>query len=99
MATSIQIMRLFNSSYAIKRQSGICQGQRSSQSAYGPTLPSGWELVAAADFNGDDKPGLCALQRRHASNSDLVSEQQRLRERRLRPNSSGQLEPGGGSRF
>ena len=31
-------------------------------SAYGPTLPSGWELVATADFNGNGKPGLCALQ-------------------------------------
>ena len=25
-------------------------------SAYGPTLPNGWELVATADFNGDSKP-------------------------------------------
>ena len=25
-------------------------------SAYGPTLPSGWELVAAADFNWDGHP-------------------------------------------
>jgi hypothetical protein len=24
--------------------------------AYGPTLPAGWELVAAADFNGGGKP-------------------------------------------
>ena len=24
--------------------------------AYGPTLPSGWELVATGDFNGDGKP-------------------------------------------
>jgi YVTN family beta-propeller protein len=25
--------------------------------AYGPTLPSGWQLVAAGDFNSDRKPG------------------------------------------
>jgi hypothetical protein len=25
-------------------------------SAYGPTLPPGWELVAAADFNGNGNP-------------------------------------------
>ena len=24
--------------------------------AFGPTPPSGWDLVAAADFNGDGKP-------------------------------------------
>ena len=24
--------------------------------AYGPTLPSGWQLVAVGDFNGDGKP-------------------------------------------
>jgi hypothetical protein len=23
---------------------------------YGPTLPSGWQLVGTADFNGDGKP-------------------------------------------
>ena len=25
-------------------------------SAYGPTLPGGWELVATGDFNGDGYP-------------------------------------------
>jgi FG-GAP repeat. len=25
-------------------------------SAYGPTVPIGWELVATADLNGDGKP-------------------------------------------
>ena len=29
---------------------------------YGPALPSGWQLVAVGDFNGDSKPGLCPLQ-------------------------------------
>jgi hypothetical protein len=24
--------------------------------AYGPNVPSGWQLVAAADFNGNGKP-------------------------------------------
>jgi hypothetical protein len=25
-------------------------------SAYGPILPSGWQLLAVGDFNGDSKP-------------------------------------------
>ena len=56
IATAIRIMHLFNPCYPIKRRCGICQDQRSLASAYGSTLPTGWELVAAADFNGDNKP-------------------------------------------
>ena len=39
-----------------KQQSGICQDQRSSAALFGPTLPSGWALVATNDFNGNGKP-------------------------------------------
>ena len=40
------------------RQTAIwyLDGVRYISSAYGPTLPSGWALQAAADFNADGKP-------------------------------------------
>jgi hypothetical protein len=38
------------------QQSGIYQGERSSELAFGPTVPGGWALVATADFNSDGHP-------------------------------------------
>jgi hypothetical protein len=32
---------------------GYLSGTTVIRAAYGPTLPGGWQLVAAADFNGD----------------------------------------------
>ena len=39
-----------------KQHFGIYRDRRFIGSAYGPSLPNGWELVGAADFNGDNKP-------------------------------------------
>jgi len=46
---------LFNST---SRQTAIwyLSGPTFIGSAFGPTPPSGWALVATADFNGDGKP-------------------------------------------
>jgi hypothetical protein len=38
-----------------KQQSGIYQGERSSEVPLGP-VPGGWALVATADFNSDGHP-------------------------------------------
>ncbi len=39
-----------------KQRSGIYQGERLIGGAYGPSIPSGWALVATADFNSDGRP-------------------------------------------
>ena len=68
-------------------------------SAYGPTVPIGWELVATADLNGDGKPDYVLYNASTRQTADLVSEQQRLRRWWVRPNTSGRVEFGWGSRF
>ena len=48
---------------------------------------AGAARAAISDFNGDGHPDFGASEGQHASNSDLVSEQQRFHQRRVRPDS------------
>ena len=43
-------------------------------SAYGPTPPGGWALVATGEFNNDGKPDFVIYNAEHPPNGDLVSE-------------------------
>jgi hypothetical protein len=66
---------LFNASTrqsAIWYLSGV-KGVTFIGSAWGPTPPSGWALLATGEFNNDGKPG--HLQCEHSPDSDSVSEQ------------------------
>ena len=57
---------LFNSS---TRQTAIwyLSGNMIIGSAWGPTLPSGWALVATGDFNGDGKPDYVLYNAEHGA--------------------------------
>ena len=56
IATGIQITRLFDSDYRVKRQSGICLDRRSFGARTDRLFPVAGNWSAAADFNGDSNP-------------------------------------------
>ena len=62
--------------------------------AYGPTIASGWILAATADFNGDGHPDYLLYNTVTRRTADLVPQQQRVYQRRVRPRSSSRLELG-----
>ena len=55
MATANPII-CFSIPAPTKRQSGILSGPTLVGGAFGPTLPAGWTVIGAADFDRDGKP-------------------------------------------
>ena len=44
-----------------------------SSGLYGPTLPAGWSVVGAPDFNGDGHPDYLAFNSSTRTDGDMVS--------------------------
>ena len=89
---------LFNST---TDQTGIwyMSGPTRIAAAYGPTLPGGWELTETADFNGDGFPDYVLFNATTHQTAIWYLNNNVYVTGALRANTSGQLGPGGGSRF